>query len=59
MTTAVKFLQNPKVRSTSLRQKQEFLRKKGLTETEIDLACHQASVYDEEKNNVKCLFHTN
>ena len=37
--TAVKFLQNPKVSSSPLKTKQDFLRRKGLTEDEIKKAC--------------------
>lgn len=40
--TAVKFLQNPKVVSSPLKQKQEFLRRKGLTESEVNQACEIA-----------------
>ncbi|XP_012268537.1 peroxisomal membrane protein PEX14 [Athalia rosae] len=40
--TAVKFLQNPKVLSGPLKQKQEFLRRKGLTESEVLHACELA-----------------
>ncbi|XP_015511388.2 peroxisomal membrane protein PEX14 [Neodiprion lecontei] len=40
--TAVKFLQNPKVVPSPLKQKQEFLRRKGLSENEIIKACEIA-----------------
>jgi len=50
--TASKFLQNPRVRRTTLAQKQSFLRQKGLTDEEIQLACEQAgSFLDEEALN--------
>ncbi|CAK9819634.1 Peroxisomal membrane protein PEX14 [Anthophora quadrimaculata] len=42
--TAVEFLQNPRVQSSSVGRKQEFLRKKGLTEEEIKTAFELASV---------------
>lgn len=41
--TAVQFLQNPKVSSSPLLQKQEFLRRKGLTDEEIKTAFKLAS----------------
>jgi len=49
VATAVKFLQNPKVRSTSLAKKQVFLRDKGLTEGEIDAACREGGAYKDDK----------
>nr|XP_033332245.1 peroxisomal membrane protein PEX14 [Megalopta genalis] len=42
--TAVEFLQNPKVASSPTDRKQEFLRRKGLTEEEIRTAFQLASV---------------
>ncbi|XP_011873559.1 PREDICTED: peroxisomal membrane protein PEX14-like [Vollenhovia emeryi] len=42
--TAVQFLQNPKVSSSPLVQKQEFLKRKGLTDEEIKTAFKLASV---------------
>lgn len=44
MKTAVQFLQNPKVSLSPLMQKQEFLRRKGLTDEEIKTAFKLASV---------------
>lgn len=44
MKTAVQFLQNPKVSSSSSMQKQEFLKRKGLTDEEIKTAFKLASV---------------
>ncbi|CAK8690632.1 unnamed protein product [Clavelina lepadiformis] len=38
VATAVKFLQNPKVQSSPLEQKKQFLKKKGLTDEEINKA---------------------
>ncbi|XP_011500782.1 PREDICTED: peroxisomal membrane protein PEX14 [Ceratosolen solmsi marchali] len=44
VNTAVKFLQNPKVSSSPVHQKQKFLKSKGLTSREIQRACELASV---------------
>lgn len=43
--TAVKFLKNPKVAKTAEYAKREFLRKKGLTESEINSAIEAANAY--------------
>ncbi|XP_012282832.1 peroxisomal membrane protein PEX14 [Orussus abietinus] len=43
VNTAAKFLQNPKVLASPLKQKQEFLKRKGLTEEEIQRACELSS----------------
>lgn len=43
--TAVKFLENRNVISTPLAQKQKFLRRKGLTDKEIQVACERAGAY--------------
>lgn len=51
IATAVTFLQNPKVRHSALNQKQNFLRKKGLTEYEIQISCEQAGVFTTDPNN--------
>jgi len=58
VNTAVKFLQNPRVRPTSLAQKQLFLRTKGLTEPEVELACARAGapITDDDENNVRFMF---
>jgi hypothetical protein len=53
VNTAVKFLLNPRVRRTTLHQKQNFLREKGLTPEEIDLACQKGGAYADEQNNVR------
>jgi len=50
--TAVQFLQNPKVSSSPLIQKQEFLKRKGLTDEEIKMAFKLASVDDIVDRNV-------
>ncbi|XP_076451238.1 peroxisomal membrane protein PEX14-like [Babylonia areolata] len=47
VATAVKFLQNPKVRQSPLSQKKTFLESKGLTSDEIQLAVQRAGVTDE------------
>jgi len=52
INTAVKFLQNPRVRPTSLAQKQKFLKQKGLTEEEIELACQKGGAYTDEQNSL-------
>ncbi|XP_050397673.1 peroxisomal membrane protein PEX14 [Patella vulgata] len=44
VSTAVKFLQNPKVQSSSLTHKKAFLEKKGLTKQEIDLAIDRSGI---------------
>lgn len=45
VTTAVKFLQNPRVINTPLAQKQKFLQRKGLTFEEIQAACERSGAY--------------
>ncbi|XP_013099862.1 peroxisomal membrane protein PEX14 [Stomoxys calcitrans] len=50
ITTAVNFLTNSKVRHTTLVQKQQFLRSKGLTEKEIQMACERAGVFTQDPN---------
>ncbi|CAG5117997.1 unnamed protein product [Candidula unifasciata] len=44
ISTAVKFLQNPKVMSSPLYQKKAFLEKKGLTQEEINIAIQRSGV---------------
>lgn len=48
ITTAVKFLNNPNVLRSAVGQKQAFLRSKGLTEDEIQLACERAGVFSRD-----------
>ncbi|CAH1986576.1 unnamed protein product [Acanthoscelides obtectus] len=43
--TAIKFLENPNVINTPLAQKQNFLRRKGLTDNEIQIACDKSGAY--------------
>lgn len=40
----MKFLQNPKVTASPLSQKQDFLKRKGLTDREIQRACDLANL---------------
>ncbi|BFZ23212.1 hypothetical protein BsWGS_26250 [Bradybaena similaris] len=44
ISTAIKFLQNPKVMSSPLYQKKAFLEKKGLTQQEINIAIQRSGV---------------
>lgn len=48
--TAIKFLNNPNVLRSAINQKQSFLRSKGLTEEEIQLACERAGVFTKDPN---------
>ncbi|XP_051642191.1 peroxisomal membrane protein PEX14 [Manacus candei] len=48
IVTAVKFLQNPRVRQSPLATRRAFLKKKGLTDEEIDLAFQQSGTGTEE-----------
>ncbi|XP_075160728.1 peroxisomal biogenesis factor 14 [Haematobia irritans] len=50
IATAVNFLTNSKVRHTTLLQKQQFLRSKGLTEKEIQIACERSGVFTQDPN---------
>jgi peroxin-14 len=52
INTAVKFLQNPRVRPTSLSHKQKFLKQKGLTDEEIELACQKAGAFALDKSSM-------
>ncbi|KAG7265360.1 hypothetical protein CRUP_006024 [Coryphaenoides rupestris] len=47
ITTAVKFLQNPKVRQSPLATRRVFLKKKGLTEEEVELAILRSGSTDD------------
>ncbi|KAJ6643829.1 Peroxisomal membrane protein PEX14 [Pseudolycoriella hygida] len=51
INTAVQFLQNNNVQRTPLSQKQKFLRSKGLTEDEIQIACERAGVFSHDPNS--------
>lgn len=44
---AVDFLTNPKIQSSTTNQKIKFLRKKGLTEDEIHLACEKVQIFSQ------------
>ncbi|XP_039223473.1 peroxisomal membrane protein PEX14 isoform X1 [Crotalus tigris] len=48
IATAVKFLENSRVRQSPLANKRTFLKKKGLTDEEIDLAFQQSGMPKEE-----------
>uniref|UniRef100_A0A8C4KPS0 Peroxisomal membrane protein PEX14 n=1 Tax=Dromaius novaehollandiae TaxID=8790 RepID=A0A8C4KPS0_DRONO len=48
IVTAVKFLQNPRVRQSPLATRRAFLKKKGLTDEEIDLAFQQSGTGTDE-----------
>ncbi|XP_020637867.3 peroxisomal membrane protein PEX14 [Pogona vitticeps] len=48
IATAVKFLQNARVRQSPLANRRSFLKKKGLTDEEIDLAFQQSGTIKEE-----------
>lgn len=47
ITTAVKFLQNPKVRQSPLATRKAFLKKKGLTDVEVELALQRSGCTEE------------
>ncbi|CAL8254450.1 unnamed protein product [Arctogadus glacialis] len=47
ITTAAKFLQNPKVRQSPLATRRVFLKKKGLTDEEVELAILRSGSTDE------------
>ncbi|XP_078695577.1 peroxisomal membrane protein PEX14-like [Branchiostoma floridae x Branchiostoma belcheri] len=48
--TAVKFLQNPRVRQSAFAQRRAFLQKKGLTNEEIQLAIEKSGTASDETN---------
>ncbi|XP_076597609.1 peroxisomal membrane protein PEX14 isoform X1 [Chaetodon auriga] len=47
ITTAVKFLQNPKVRQSPLATRKAFLKKKGLTDEEVEIAIQRSGSTEE------------
>lgn len=49
--TAINFLQNQNVKRSPIAQKQKFLRAKGLTEDEIQLACDRSGVFTNDPNS--------
>lgn len=49
--TAVKFLQNPNVQKSSLANQQAFLKRKGLTDEEVDIACERAGAIGNPSHN--------
>ena len=50
VSTAAKFLKNPKIAPSPLAQKRAFLKSKGLTEEQIEMACLQAGISSNEEN---------
>ncbi|XP_010626408.1 peroxisomal membrane protein PEX14 isoform X1 [Fukomys damarensis] len=52
IATAVKFLQNSRVRQSPLATRKAFLKKKGLTDEEIDLAFQQSGTAAEEPTSL-------
>uniref|UniRef100_A0A8I5ZLL8 Peroxisomal membrane protein PEX14 n=1 Tax=Rattus norvegicus TaxID=10116 RepID=A0A8I5ZLL8_RAT len=52
IATAVKFLQNSRVRQSPLATRRAFLKKKGLTDEEIDLAFQQSGTASDEPSPV-------
>jgi peroxin-14 len=54
--TAVKFLQNPNVQKSSLTHQQAFLKKKGLTDEEVQIACERAGVIGRQSSNVVSIY---
>ncbi|XP_055906298.1 peroxisomal membrane protein PEX14 [Eupeodes corollae] len=51
ITTAVNFLQNANVRHSTLIQKQKFLRSRGLSAEEIQIACERAGIFNHDPNS--------
>ncbi|KDR22342.1 peroxisomal membrane protein PEX14 isoform X2 [Zootermopsis nevadensis] len=51
--TAVKFLQNPNVQKSSLTHQQAFLKKKGLTDEEVQIACERAGCVGRQSSNLQ------
>ncbi|XP_078337266.1 peroxisomal membrane protein PEX14-like isoform X3 [Crassostrea virginica] len=52
ISTAVKFLQNPKVRKSPLQQRKAFLERKGLSKEEINIAVQRSGVLEENTVSV-------
>ena len=50
VSNAAKFLTNPKIAPSPLAQKRAFLKSKGLTDAQIEMACHQAGISSNEEN---------
>lgn len=49
--TAIKFLQNPNVQKSSLASQQAFLKRKGLTDEEVHIACERARAIGSPSHN--------
>ena len=43
-------MKNPKIAPSPLAQKRAFLKSKGLTDAQIEMACHQAGISSNEEN---------
>ncbi|KAL4830786.1 hypothetical protein H8958_002813 [Nasalis larvatus] len=52
IATAVKFLQNSRVRQSPLATRRAFLKKKGLTDEEIDMAFQQSGTAADEPSSL-------
>uniref|UniRef100_A0A182N950 Peroxisomal membrane protein PEX14 n=1 Tax=Anopheles dirus TaxID=7168 RepID=A0A182N950_9DIPT len=52
IVTAVKFLNNPNVVRSAITKKQAFLRSKGLSEDEIQIACERAGVFSADPSTL-------
>ncbi|XP_053676713.1 peroxisomal membrane protein PEX14 [Anopheles nili] len=52
IVTAIKFLNNPNVIRSAINKKQAFLRSKGLSEDEIQIACERAGVFTGEPSSM-------
>jgi peroxin-14 len=50
--TAVKFLQNPNVQKSSFTHQKAFLKRKGLTDEEVEIARERAGAIGRQSNNV-------
>lgn len=51
ITTAINFLQNDRIRRSPVNQKHKFLKSKGLTDQEIQIACERAGVFSQDPNS--------
>lgn len=52
ISTAVSFLQNPNVARSTILQKEKFLRSKGLSDEEIQMAFQQAGVFTKDPSTI-------
>jgi hypothetical protein len=58
ISTAVKFLQNPNVQRSSLAHQQAFLKRKGLTDEEVQIACERAGAVRSLSSNGVSIIYT-